>query len=126
MTRSTEEWIGATDDTQVPPRVHVRLFIACGGACAICGVKITPAIGSETDHITALINGGENRESNLQIVCKPCHKLKTKQDVAIKAKSARIRAKHLGVKRSSRPLPGGKATAWKQKIGGGWVRRGEA
>nr|WP_281362426.1 HNH endonuclease [Pararobbsia alpina] len=34
----------------------------------------------EVDHITALENGGSNDDSNLQLLCIPCHKLKTAKD----------------------------------------------
>ena len=49
------------------------------------------------DHIIALINGGENREQNLAPILTAEHKIKTDEDLAIKSKTARIRAKHLGI-----------------------------
>jgi 5-methylcytosine-specific restriction protein A len=60
------------------------------------------------DHAISLILGGENRESNLQFLCVPCHKAKTKLDVKIKAKVARVRARHIGVKHRRRTIPGRK------------------
>ncbi len=33
MTRTTDEWIGKTDDTKAPPRVRRRIFDAHKGIC---------------------------------------------------------------------------------------------
>jgi 5-methylcytosine-specific restriction endonuclease McrA len=97
MSREVSEWIGACDDSQIPARVKVRVFDASGGSCADCGVAIRGAIRPAYDHKTAIINGGSNRESNLQLLCVPCHALKTKADVAEKSITYRKRAKHLGL-----------------------------
>lgn len=97
--RSTEEWIGATPDTPVPPRVRDRQFLRDGGICQCgCGTKIRPGDKWDTDHKVAIINGGENRESNLTTLLAGHHKKKTADDVAEKAKVARIRMKHNGIK----------------------------
>jgi 5-methylcytosine-specific restriction protein A len=32
------------------------------------------------DHITPLAQGGEDVDSNIQCLCRPCHDLKTRQD----------------------------------------------
>ena len=37
--------------------------------------------------------------------------------------TARVRAKHLGIKRSARPMPGSRASKWKQKLNGQVVLR---
>jgi hypothetical protein len=58
----------------------------------------------DCDHIIALGNGGENRERNLAPALRDKHREKTKDDVAIKSKIARVRAKHLGINRSSGKL----------------------
>lgn len=103
--RAVPEWVGATPDSPVPMRVKVRVFERFGGYCHRSKVKIHVGDQWDVDHVLALINGGENRESNLAPILKGAHKAKTAEDVAIKAKTARIRAKHLGVwPRSKRPL----------------------
>ena len=101
MSRTTEEWFGATDDTRPPPRVRLRVFAAHEGRCWLSGRKITPADKWDIDHKVALINGGENRESNLAPALRDRHREKTASDVAEKAKTDRIRAKHLGIHRTS-------------------------
>ena len=99
--RSVAEWVGKASEA-VPPRVRVRVFEAAGGRCAVCSRKITASDTWQADHIVALINGGENRERNLQCLCGWCHKAKTRADVAEKSVIARSRAKHLGIRKPSR------------------------
>lgn len=124
MPRSVEEWIGTTPDTPVPPRVKVRVFERTYGICAGCTRLIFAGDKWECDHKIPLIAGGENRESNLQVLCDWCHRDKTKLDVANKATTYRKRAKHLGVPlKKKRALPGGKDSPWKIKINGTVVRR---
>ena len=67
--------------------------------------------------------GGENRESNLRTLLMKHHATKTKADVAEKAMVYRKRSKHLGIRQSSRPMPGSRASNIKMKIGGGWEYR---
>lgn len=95
--RTVDEWIGATDDSAIPARVKVRVFNKFGGRCAACTGSIVGKLRPAYDHHIAIINGGRNAESNLQLLCVPCHALKTKADVAEKATTYRKRAKHLGV-----------------------------
>jgi 5-methylcytosine-specific restriction endonuclease McrA len=99
MSRSVAEWIGANDDQAIPARVKVRIFDLFNGRCAICDLPITGKLRAAYDHAVALINGGQNRESNLQLLCVPCHAGKTKADVAQKSKNYRVRSKHAGIKK---------------------------
>ncbi len=124
MTRTVSEWIGATPDTAIPARVKVRVFDRQSGECAKCarpfrGKDAAP----EYDHITALVNGGENRETNLQALCSWCHKDKTGHDVAEKATVYRKKAKAIGAKKPRNPLPGSRGSALKRKVSGEVVRR---
>lgn len=123
MTRSVPEWIGKTNDTPAPPRVRLRVFERCGGRCHISGQKIRPGDAWELDHVQALINGGENSESNLAPALKAAHRKKTAQDVKQKAKDARVRKKHLGIHQSKHPMQGGRGSKLKKKISGEVVRR---
>lgn len=123
MPRAVPEWIGKTADSAIPPRVRVRVFEGCGGLCGVCGRKIGPADTWIVEHLIALINGGENREDNLGITCGWCKPVKDRADVAAKSKSAKVRARHLGVKTTSRPIPGSKASGFKRKMNGEVVKR---
>lgn len=99
MSRATPEWIGSHDDQAIPPRVKVRVFEAHRGKCVRCTLEIRGKLLPAYDHIQALINGGEHRERNLQLLCVPCHKAKTAVDSAEKATTYRKRSKHLGLKK---------------------------
>jgi 5-methylcytosine-specific restriction protein A len=118
MTRSTPEWIGKTHDTPIPARVRVRVFDRYHGICYKSRIKISASDQWDCDHIIALCNGGEHRESNLAPVLKEAHKQKTKDDLAIKKKIASVKKKHLGLKKSSNPMPGSKASRWKKCMDG--------
>jgi hypothetical protein len=107
MSRALEEWVGKTDDTAIPPRVKVRVFAKHHGHCPICTLKIVGKLTPAFDHIAALINGGENRESNIQLLCSECHKTKTRSDVREKSQFYQKTAKRLNV-RKKRTIPGRK------------------
>jgi|SRR5665811_1206124 len=122
MSRLTAEWTATNDDQAIPPRVKIRVFAKFYGKCAICTLLIVGKLRPAFDHRVAIINGGRNSESNLQLLCVPCHKGKTKADVAEKSITARVRAKHLGIKKPSRFF-GSRDSEWKKKINGTVVRR---
>ncbi len=111
MSRALPEWTGKTDDAKVPPRVRLRVFEAHGGRCWISGRKIMPGEAWELDHKVALINGGSHSEDNLAPALVGPHREKTAEDVALKSKVYRIKAKHQGTwpaparRMQSRPFP---------------------
>lgn len=96
--RSVKEWIGKTPDSRPPPHVRLRIFERFKGRCHWSGRIIRPGDQWDVDHVKALINGGEHRESNMAPILrgKP-HKEKTAQDVAEKARNYRKRARHVGL-----------------------------
>jgi len=102
MPRSTGPWSSDNHDAAIPKRVRVRVFGRAGGCCEICGRKLGPADKWQVDHIVALVNQGQHSEANLRVACDWCHKEKTREDVAEKSKTARVRAKHLGIRQPSR------------------------
>lgn len=124
VVRSTPEWIGKTDDTPIPQRVQDRVCAKSNDACVTCSRRVGGKLKPEIDHTIPLILGGKNRESNLQLLCNECHGLKTKRDVKIKAKVARVRQKDLGIRKtSSNPMPGSKASKFKKRVDGTVVLR---
>jgi hypothetical protein len=54
------------------------------------------------DHIVALADGGENIESNFQILCGQCHEAKTSVENTDRAKVRSMKAKHLGIRKPSK------------------------
>ena len=99
MSRSVDEWIGKTDDTPAPPRVKERVARKANDCCQKCTRKVGGKLRAEFDHAIPLIVGGSNRETNLQLLCHECHARKTKLDVKIKAKVARVRNTKLGIRK---------------------------
>lgn len=125
--RTLPEWIGASPDAAIPPRVKLRIWERHNGTCALTGRKIAAGEAWDLDHIRPLSMGGEHREGNLQPVLASAHREKTKQDVANLAKARRLAAKHAGIERKrSNPLPCGKRSPWKRKMDRTVVRRDEA
>lgn len=123
MSRSLPEWIGKTDDEAVPPRVRLRVLYHFDLKCALCGRLIRPGVRWVCDHTEALINGGENRESNLQPLCKWCAPTKDAADVAEKSRTYKRQARHAGIVKSKHPMPCGKDSPFKKTIGGRVVAR---
>lgn len=122
MSRSVSEWRGKTDDTPVPDRVKARVHEKFEGICPKCTRELQPGRW-ECDHVIPLILGGKNIESNLQPLCaSPCHSAKTKLDVKLKARVARVRQKHLGIRKRS-SFAGSRDSKLKKKISGEVVLR---
>jgi 5-methylcytosine-specific restriction endonuclease McrA len=122
MARTVVEWRGKTDDAKIPDRVRLRVFDRHNGICHRSGRKIRAGDGWQCDHVVALVNGGLHRESNLAPILTDQHKAKTAEDVAERAKVARKRKKHLGIRKPSR-FPGSKDSGWKKKMDGTVVKR---
>ena len=104
--RSVPEWIGKSPDSKIPDHVKLRIWAREEGRCWITGRKIMPGDAFDWEHKIALSlwtgEGHGNRESNIAPALRDKHKLKTKQDVATKAKSDRVRKKHIGIRKPSR------------------------
>jgi 5-methylcytosine-specific restriction protein A len=97
--RDVPEWRGKNDDSKVPDRVRLRIFLRHGGICHLSGRRILPGDDWDLDHVVALANGGSHSELNLRPALRGPHKVKTARDVAEKAKNDRVRKKHLGIKK---------------------------
>ena len=105
MPREIPEWRGKTDDTSPPPRVKARILRRQDHKCALSNAPIPPGIAPQFDHKIALINGGENRESNLQAVLAGPHRAKTKADVAEKAKTDAMTIKAFALASPKQKIP---------------------
>jgi 5-methylcytosine-specific restriction protein A len=99
MSRAVAEWVAKNDDAAIPDRVKERVCRKADDHCLHCQRPIAGKLRAEMDHIVPLILGGAHREANLQLLCNECHAAKTKLDVRLKAKVARVRKKTLGIKK---------------------------
>jgi len=107
MGRAVTEWVGKTPDAKPPKAVIDRLFLRQGGRCGLMGRKIRAGEVTHADHIVPMKDGGQNKESNLQLVLAEAHREKTADENSARAKERRIRLKHAGLwPKSSRPLKG--------------------
>lgn len=98
MPRKRPEWIGKTPDTKIPDDIRLKVFRDHNGRCHISGRKIMPSDVWDLDHVIALINGGENRESNLAPAIRDKHRGKTALDVKAKAKGDRAAKRVAGIR----------------------------
>lgn len=120
--RAVDEWVGKTDDAMPPPRVRLRIFERYNGICYLSGIKISPGMKWQPDHIIAIINGGKNCESNMAPALTEPHRVKTNADLKIKSKIARVRKKFTG---ASQTIGQRKAfqSKFKKKVNGEVVLR---
>ena len=66
-----------------------RLWLEAQGKCAMCQRITAPNAGPagfELDHIIAVTHEGTNEDDNLQVLCHPCHEIKTNADLGYQPK----------------------------------------
>lgn len=104
---------------------RVRIWNAANGICHICKLPIDGTKDKwDAEHIKPIWLGGADDESNMAPAHKRCHAPKTAQEAAPRAKSNRIRARHMGIRKTQpRPIPGTKASGWRHRMDGTWERR---
>jgi 5-methylcytosine-specific restriction enzyme A len=80
---------------------RVKLFDDHKGTCCICHFKINAAFGDVwiVEHIKPLWLGGEDNERNMGPAHEKCARDKTSAEAPVKAKSDRVRANYLGIKK---------------------------
>lgn len=98
-------------------------FRNSGGRCQQCTARLGPG-NTEYHHDKECTFGGSSDLANCIVLCRACHRIITSFQAALIAKSNRIRERHLGIKRkSSRPMPGSKASGRRKKFNGTVERR---
>lgn len=76
------------------------------------------------DHIVPAALTEDASLENCQVLCRPCHAVKTVVDVGVIARVRRMRDRHMGIIDPRRhPLPAGRASPCKRPIGGRVMRR---
>ena len=88
--RSVAEWIGKNPDDRPPAHVILRVLRRQDNKCALTGIIIADGQPVDADHIVRLEDKGENRESNLQIVLRLPHEVKSAAERKRAAKADRI------------------------------------
>lgn len=83
------------------PRARENFHKSKNGLCAECGGTANPYA---IDHVISLENGGADGLDNFQILCLPCHKLKTRIDIVKIAKVRSVRQRHEGHKRPKQSI----------------------
>lgn len=109
--------------TEFSEKIKELALIRCGGRCegkdcgAILGFK-----AKHYDHKTADGLLGPATLENCQVLCVPCHKEKTREDVAAIAEAKRRERRHNGIRPKSR-FKCSRDSKWKKKLDGTVVRR---
>lgn len=105
-------------------RDRAKLFLAHGGKCHICGLKIRDGERWEASHPTPIELGGADDETNLAPAHYKCHRALTAEvDIPAIAKSNRVRARAIGAHRPRNPMPGSRASGLKKRMDGTVERR---
>ena len=116
--RATSEWVGKSADSKIPEYVQLRIWDREGGRCYLTGKKLRRG-EYDFEHVIALAlwtgDGHGNRESNIRLAYRPAHRDKTRQDVAAKAASDRVRKKHVLPRKPSKWAKPDKAPAPAQR-----------
>lgn len=123
-TKNLKEWVGRTPEAMPGQTVLLRLYAKQNEICA-CGCGQVMNLNRDKvdcDHIMALIDGGDNRESNLQLLLHACHKLKTSAEASARSEERRHKAKAFTALRNQPgTLPGARIKYSRAR--GVWVDR---
>ncbi len=92
------------------------------GHCESCGRQLLHRGDYHFDHTIPDGLTGEPTLENIQVLCKSCHRDKTKKDVGVIAKAKRNRRKARGIKDKSR-FACSRDSRWKKKLTGEIVPR---
>jgi 5-methylcytosine-specific restriction protein A len=93
---------------------RLRIFEEHGGICVICTLKIKVGERWIIEHKRALALGGADTDDNCGPAHETCRREKDKTDNAAWTKAKRMKARHLGIKKASRPILGSIRSGWKK------------
>lgn len=109
-----------TARAKLSPRTRLGIWELHRGVCCICGTKIDGVRERWlVEHVRALELGGADEPDNMAPAHEACGIAKTRRDHASAAKAKRVKARHLGIRTSRRPLPGSKASGIRKRMNGG-------
>ena len=122
--RPVPDWVGKRPESMPGQLVLLRLYAKQNGLCA-CGCGRVMSFERdviECDHIVTLIDGGENRESNLQLMLQEHHRVKTSGEATVRSAERRHKAKAFSSLRKP-SFPTNRNGPLKKKMNGEVVRR---
>ena len=108
--------------TNFSKAVKAAAWARCAGLCECCRLPIrgTP----QYDHVLPDTLGGDATLANCMVLCHGCHAAKTYgHDRPRNDKAVRVLEKNAGIRKSVRPMAGGRRTRWKKKMDGTVVLR---
>lgn len=119
------QYIAPTKRRSMSKARRVRIFLRDNGVCCICSRQIRHGEPWIIEHPDPVALGGSDDDEHLHPAHEKCRRVKDKEDIARIAKRNRIiDSGYVGEgKRKSRPMPGTRASGWKRKMSGEWVRR---
>ena len=65
--------------------IRRRILARDCGMCVVCRQAERFSLAEDVDHIVPVWRGGTDAESNLQSLCKPCHKAKSAREARERA-----------------------------------------
>lgn len=80
---------GLRGNTTKRESLRAQAFRMYGKTCNYCG-----DVGNEVDHVIELAAGGDDSIDNVQVLCSPCHKVKT---AAFNSRRLKTRTGTMGV-----------------------------
>ena len=91
--------------------------VACGQRMVVKGANEVELLAPRDEHLEPLWCAGSNEMANRELWCALCSKVKTAEEAPVRAKSNRIRAKHIGMPKKSswRSKPEGYKFCWKTR-----------
>jgi CRISPR/Cas system Type II protein with McrA/HNH and RuvC-like nuclease domain len=93
--RAVKPWVGRRPESMPGQIVLLRLYSKQDGKCA-CGCGMVMNLERDeidVDHVVPLIDGGENVESNLQLLLREHHRTKTKAEATARSYERQHKAK---------------------------------
>ncbi len=111
--------VPTTPRKAMSPMRRLRIWEAHKGVCILCKRKIDGVREKWIiEHDRALVLGGADEDSNCGPAHEDCRRKKDKTDIARGSKAKWQKAKHLGIRQSSNPMPGSKASRFRKRMDG--------